>query len=436
MKEWLGAFLLLLYWLTVIGVEGYQNWIPFSMSSRLPQSKRTLPSKFESLRTTFSNDSPNKRLIDHKNSNTRFLDEKIVHTPQSLLKIPQNEGWKRSSAKSSESAGDSLMAINGLRTGLRDSMSDGWQKYVRSRIAKYRRNKIYSSTKRTRIPHKPPSATVQKAKPKDKAREAALIKAKNSGTTHKLKDIFLGRCHEYKFTKGLQDRKDLECNKLWTMFAKSFMYKPACKPSVALYEKFLDHIDEDLPHDRLGLLWSGTRELAHVIASYTKKYVTLEDTLPGYLVNNLTWCGSEKSPGIEYKPCPWECRIQKDYWREANKRFAKKLSGLVYILLNGTRQHIVDKNIYPAYMKNRYYLGPTIIPNLNKTNVEKINIVVAHSLDEKKLESCGEDTVKLLESDIKQLGIDVECFNDPPIILRLNCMKKPLSKQCLGQGIK
>lgn len=46
------------------------------------------------------------------------------------------------------------------------------------------------------------------------------------------------------------------------------------------------------------MFWSKTKDIVH---DYTKKnkacYETLEDTLLGSVVNDLTWCGKEGSKG-------------------------------------------------------------------------------------------------------------------------------------------
>ena len=39
-----------------------------------------------------------------------------------------------------------------------------------------------------------------------------------------------------------------------------------------------------------------------------------------YIVNKLSWCGSENDPGIDFKECPWECSIQSPYWSLANQK--------------------------------------------------------------------------------------------------------------------
>jgi len=155
--------------------------------------------------------------------------------------------------------------------------------------------------------------------------------------------------------------------------------------------------------------------------------------MAGFIVNKLSWCGTEMDPGINFNECPWECSIQANYWAVANKKFAQKLRGTVHIILNGTRQHLDDKNIYPSFMKNRYYLGPYIIPEFNKSNIDRVVLIVGHTLNLKALESCGEKSVLVLTDIIRGKGIPVVCHDDPDALRHLLCVDVPSADVCKFQ---
>lgn len=252
------------------------------------------------------------------------------------------------------------------------------------------------------------------------------------GTTRHIKEIFFGRCYEYQYKNGVLEENEWNCENLWKLFFKAFGFKKPCDVTSADYKELLDNIDERIPRDK-ALLWSGTRELAHKYSDflYTKRFTTLEDTLAGYLLNGLTWCGSDQPPGINFNQCPWECSIQAPYWSLANQRFAQKLSGIIHIVLNGTRQHYTDKKLYPAYMKHRYYLGPYMIPEFNKRNISMVVIIVAHTLHLKPIESCGQKTVQMLADDIKAKDIPVVCYDDPSVVKHILCVDDPMSLECM-----
>ena len=45
------------------------------------------------------------------------------------------------------------------------------------------------------------------------------------------------------------------------------------------------------------LFWSKTKEIVHAFTEKRSCYVTLEDTLLGFLLDGLTWCGKNESQG-------------------------------------------------------------------------------------------------------------------------------------------
>ena len=45
------------------------------------------------------------------------------------------------------------------------------------------------------------------------------------------------------------------------------------------------------------MFWSKTKEIVHAFTEKRSCYVTLEDTLLGFLLDNLTWCGKSGSQG-------------------------------------------------------------------------------------------------------------------------------------------
>ncbi|XP_057293167.1 ADP-ribosyl cyclase/cyclic ADP-ribose hydrolase-like [Hydractinia symbiolongicarpus] len=283
--------------------------------------------------------------------------------------------------------------------------------------------------------HAPMSVTSASVENKStKTISALIIKSGNPNSKYKttphIKELFIGRCYEYQFRRNVSQHYN--CDSLWNAFFNSFAYKDPCDVQSYHYKKFLDMIEEDIPKDK-ALLWSGSRELAHKFSDFlfTKRFTTLEDTMAGYLVNDMKWCGKRDSPGINFKECPWECSIQTPYWSSANQRFAKKIRGVVQIILNGTRQHLNDGRVYPSYMKNRYYLGPYIIPEFKKENIRHVKIIVAHTLHLKPLESCNEKTVKLLVEDIKKKNIPVNCVDDADTVKHILCVDDPLSNSCL-----
>ena len=71
------------------------------------------------------------------------------------------------------------------------------------------------------------------------------------------------------------------------------------------------------------MFWSGVKELVHEYAADGQRYVTLEDTLIGYVVDGLVWCGQGSPPGMNYSRCPsWnDCPLEasESFWAAASK---------------------------------------------------------------------------------------------------------------------
>jgi len=250
-------------------------------------------------------------------------------------------------------------------------------------------------------------------------------------TTKHLRELFIGRCYELQFIRQIEEGKEYDCINLWKLFIQAFAYKPPCDVTLEDYKPFLSRLKEEIPVNQ-GLLWSGTRELAHKYSDllYSKRYTTLEDTMAGYLTTGLTWCGKKDDPGMNFESCPWKCSIQEPFWAMANKQFAQSLRGIVHIILNGTRQHLQDKKIYPSYMKDRYYLGPYILPELKAETISKIVVIVMHTLHLKPLERCGELSVQMLINDISKKGIPVECQDDTDDLKDILCVDDAESLEC------
>ena len=132
------------------------------------------------------------------------------------------------------------------------------------------------------------------------------------------------------------------------------------------------------------MLWSGTRQITHELSDFNTRFTALEDTFAGYLLDGMKWCGMIHEPGINYKHCPYECAKQKAFWGAAAKKMAERSEGIVYVVINGTRQHWNDKQIFSAYMMDSY-MARNQIPNLNPDKVTEVRIMVGHSLHRKVL---------------------------------------------------
>ncbi|BFZ14808.1 hypothetical protein BsWGS_17847 [Bradybaena similaris] len=250
----------------------------------------------------------------------------------------------------------------------------------------------------------------------------------HEGTTEDIKAVFEGRCWDYDVTKytGLLPRVKTDCDVLWQKFSGAFSYREPCEVTQTSYEQFMELAKQSLPVDKV-MFWSGVFSLAHKYAENGVRYITLEDTMIGYLANSLTWCGQESPPGINYGKCPtWsDCPTEasESFWAAASATFAQQAIGNVTLMVDGS-----DPN-KPAYRRNSFF-GKYELPNLDSSKVESVNVIVAHALDKPKVEVCGQGSLANLKDDVTARGLLYTCEDDPAAVLHLLCSDDPESREC------
>ncbi|TRY91054.1 hypothetical protein DNTS_035776 [Danionella cerebrum] len=156
------------------------------------------------------------------------------------------------------------------------------------------------------------------------------------GTTSYLKEIVIGRCYDYVILVNPSTRYN--CEEIWQEFENSVIHRS--------------------PLDVRLLFWSKTRELLKSYAAATGPYWTLEDTLVGFMFNDLIWCGHQMKDrelhAVEQKP------------------FALAACGNITVLLNGS--------IHQAFNKNSMF-GSVELDNLNPRMVNYVHIKVVYNLE-------------------------------------------------------
>ncbi|XP_050417319.1 ADP-ribosyl cyclase/cyclic ADP-ribose hydrolase [Patella vulgata] len=244
------------------------------------------------------------------------------------------------------------------------------------------------------------------------------------GTSDHLQDIFIGRCWDYTEIKYKQQIGSMvvNCSDLWNTFYAAFSYRAPCDLSMQRYADFMAKASQTLPRNK-AMFWSGTYNIAHEYADNGKRYVTLEDTLVGYLANQLSWCGSS-SDGANMTRCPsWaDCPLEasESFWASASKQFASSAIGDVYLMLDGSR----DK---PAYSPNSFF-GKYELPNLQE--VDTVVILVTHNVTEPPKETCTTGSLLELQEDIRSRGLIYNCIDDLDAVRHLLCADDPEAREC------
>ncbi|KAI8497934.1 GPI inositol deacylase [Branchiostoma belcheri] len=240
------------------------------------------------------------------------------------------------------------------------------------------------------------------------------ILTENNGTTLHLEEIFLGRCWD--FQRLWKVSPDINCTGLWDKFFHAFSNRDPCDQKPSYYDDFFSASAFDTPSAEKTLFWSGTTVLAHEYSNDGLRYTTLEDTLPGYVLNGLRWCGSLSEPWYNEKTCPkcppsvpWD-----SFWRAASRSFAKRARGDVFVMLSGTRKDQEGKPI-DAFV-NTSYFGMEELPNLDQQKVSKVNVWVMHDLIvvPPYREACGKGSLIQLDQELSRRGFLMDCTDDPP----------------------
>ncbi|XP_010770731.1 ADP-ribosyl cyclase/cyclic ADP-ribose hydrolase 1-like [Notothenia coriiceps] len=242
------------------------------------------------------------------------------------------------------------------------------------------------------------------------------------GTTPNIKHIVVGRCFNY--ITLVNPTLRLDCEEIWRQFEEAVVRQSSCNVTVEDYNHMFYAMAQTWPCDRF-LFWSKTRTLMHIYAAVVPHYWTLEDTLVGYMFNDLIWCGQEEDSGFDFSSCPeWSaCRNHPVYslWRQASQNFAEMACGNITVLLNGS--------IVNAFSRKSMF-GSVELDSLNACRVDYVNIKVVTNLDGPFIESCSEGSIVDLIQILQSRGFRWTCTDNEETLMILQCIKNPKQASC------
>ncbi|CAF0813814.1 unnamed protein product [Brachionus calyciflorus] len=245
------------------------------------------------------------------------------------------------------------------------------------------------------------------------------------GTTGNFKEIFLGRC--FYFLNILHKNNcmiksaNLNCTQIWKEFSNVILNRNPCEIKKEDFDNFLNMTSHFYDTEK-AILWSGTDNMAHQI-SRLRGYWTLEDVLPGYLYSELTACSNSNKTDFE-KECESECMYGNNaFWTAVSIDFARHSTKQVIVILNGTRTE--------GAAPNRTYFMRFELPNLNYESVKKVKVLLLHSPDKPKYETCSNPiTLRYVETFLKSKNVAYECEDDTFFVNNINCIQNPTEKHC------
>ncbi|NWI89710.1 BST1 hydrolase, partial [Pitta sordida] len=200
-------------------------------------------------------------------------------------------------------------------------------------------------------------------------------KWKGEGTTQNLESIFIGRCYDYiRIVNPAVGEKN--CSEIWEAFKNAFINKDPCNILPKDYELFISLSLHVIPPNK-SLFWENNQLLVNSLADRGRRYMALGDTLFGFVVDFLNWCGQANSSGLDYESCPTtvECENNavESFWRMASITYAQHSSGVIHVLLNGS-------SVGGAYPQPGFFADYEI-PNLQKDKISQVAIWVVDDIE-------------------------------------------------------
>ncbi|XP_065832553.1 ADP-ribosyl cyclase/cyclic ADP-ribose hydrolase-like isoform X3 [Oscarella lobularis] len=245
-----------------------------------------------------------------------------------------------------------------------------------------------------------------------------LLSGANCQTTPAIQRIFLGRCSYFK-QFGL-NKPNIDCTKAYNVFLSAFAFKDPCNITMAAYDEYFNLTKQVLPRDKT-LLWSGTEQLKSMYCFQGANCYANDQFLASYIPNKMSWCGSKTDPsGMNFTGCrtydPTTCpnHVTHSFWAAASAQIASGSTGLVQLLLNGTR------TTGSAYSRTSFF-GLYELPNLDPKKVNPLGALVALTPGKPVKENCNNGSLTLLRTDATAKGLNYTCATNPPRVRHLSC---------------
>ncbi|XP_062235867.1 ADP-ribosyl cyclase/cyclic ADP-ribose hydrolase 1-like [Platichthys flesus] len=266
------------------------------------------------------------------------------------------------------------------------------------------------------------------------------------GTTANIRHIVVGRCYSYITLVNPSLRFD--CEEMWRRFEEAVLRQSSCNVTVENYQQMFYSIPQTRPCDRVSitftkelssffnsyldsstaakfLFWSKTRTLMQSYKAVVRDSWTLEDTLVGFLFNDLIWCRQEEQAGFDFSSCPaWSaCRNHAVYslWLQASQSFAEMACGNITVLLNGSIINAFD---------GKSMLGSVELDHLNPQRVNYVNIKVVADLQGPFIESCSQGSIVDLIHILQSRGFRWTCSDNDQTLMILQCLRDPKQSVC------
>ncbi|NP_001230812.1 ADP-ribosyl cyclase/cyclic ADP-ribose hydrolase 1 [Sus scrofa] len=222
------------------------------------------------------------------------------------------------------------------------------------------------------------------------------------GSTVDFQEIILRRCHTY--IRVVQpELGDRDCQKIKKAFTDAFISKDPCSAREEDYDLLMKLGHQTVPCDKT-VFWSKTKELAHQYTKTQKGLFTLENTLLGYIADDLSWCGKVGSSEINLESCPDRRNCNSNFvsvFRNLlSKRFAENACGMVQVFLNGSISNAFDKTST---------FGRVEVHSLQPSKVHTLKAWVIHDSGKTPRDTCSGSSINELQLILRGKNIKFTC---------------------------
>ncbi|KAK3596891.1 hypothetical protein CHS0354_031669 [Potamilus streckersoni] len=251
--------------------------------------------------------------------------------------------------------------------------------------------------------------------------------------TAELRSRVIGRCLEFQANMMFNvscEEKTRNCTDVWEKFSSGFAFKDPCNVKNDTFREYIMATNHYVPKDK-AMFWGGVYNLAHRYSNRGQSKVTLEDTMPGYVADGLSFCGDNStSDGIarENITCPstflsanCSSTVSSVFWTSASINFAKSVTGEIFVMLNASRN--------PIYRNNSYFRMYEV-PNLTKGTVTKATVYIVGESPISKGNLCGSESILELKANLAEKDIAFECQENPRDVMNILCGDNPRADVC------
>ncbi|KAM4854263.1 ADP-ribosyl cyclase/cyclic ADP-ribose hydrolase 1 [Thomomys bottae] len=224
-----------------------------------------------------------------------------------------------------------------------------------------------------------------------------------TGTTPHFDEIFLGRCYIY--TQLLRPGLGYpDCVQIMNTFRSAIISKNPCNITEEDYRPLMELDNQTVPCNK-SLFWSKSNQLAHQYTQIQRDMFTLEDTLLGYMANELSWCGDPNTSEMNKHSCPhWRLNCPNNpvsvFWKVMSQKFAEAACGMVHVMLNGS--HI------PPFDKSSTF-GSVEVVNLNPKKVHSLQAWMMYDFRISSSNACLDSSINDLKMIVEQNRIAFMC---------------------------